>query len=163
MHKEACELRIQELFNHIEPHWNRMAVDQGFMDAFFDINRGSGESAILAVCCCVKLTHYTDEQYEAELERVLELRRASLSTFMLAVRTEIEGLWVELMMSDEEKDEFIGFIDGECVRFSSKHPLIPQTTIPRNCSKRMKNIPNSYEQKSNQKLPSSQKSENGIS
>ena len=31
---------------------------------------------------------------------------------MIAVRQEIEGLWVELMMSDEEKDEFIGFIDG---------------------------------------------------
>jgi hypothetical protein len=57
--------------------------------------------------------HSADGQYEAELERVLELRRASLSTFMLAVRKEIEGLWVELMMSDEEKDEFIGFIDGK--------------------------------------------------
>jgi len=54
-----------------------------------------------------------DEQYEAELERVLELRRASLSQYMLAVRSEIEGLWLELMMSDEEKDEFDGFIDGE--------------------------------------------------
>jgi hypothetical protein len=32
---------------------------------------------------------------------------------MVAVRKEIEGLWVELMMSDEEKDEFIGFIDGK--------------------------------------------------
>jgi hypothetical protein len=32
---------------------------------------------------------------------------------MLAVRSEIEGLWMELMMSDEEKDEFVGFIDGE--------------------------------------------------
>jgi hypothetical protein len=32
---------------------------------------------------------------------------------MLAVRKEIEGLWVELMMSDDEKDEFVGFIDGE--------------------------------------------------
>ena len=55
----------------------------------------------------------TDGQYEAELERVLELRRASLSQYMLAVRSEIEGLWLELMMSDEEKDEFDGFIDGE--------------------------------------------------
>jgi hypothetical protein len=27
-----------------------MAVDQNFMDAFFDINRGSGESAVAAVC-----------------------------------------------------------------------------------------------------------------
>jgi len=26
-----------------------MSVDQEFMDAFFDINRGSGESAIVAV------------------------------------------------------------------------------------------------------------------
>jgi hypothetical protein len=33
---------------------------------------------------------------------------------MLAVRSEIEGLWLELMMSDEEKDEFVGFIDGKC-------------------------------------------------
>jgi len=55
----------------------------------------------------------TDEQYEAELERVLELRRASLSQYMLAVRSEIEGFWLELMMSDEEKDEFVGFIDGK--------------------------------------------------
>lgn len=53
-----------------------------------------------------------DRQYEAELERVLELRRASLSTFMQSVRSEIEGLWRELMMSDAEKDEFVGFIDG---------------------------------------------------
>lgn len=52
-------------------------------------------------------------QYEAELERVLELRRASLSTFMEAVRVEIEGLWAELMMSEYEKDHFVGFIDGQ--------------------------------------------------
>jgi hypothetical protein len=32
---------------------------------------------------------------------------------MLAVRSEIEGFWLKLMMSDEEKDEFVGFIDGE--------------------------------------------------
>jgi len=48
-HKVACEARIQELFNQIEPQWIRMSVDQEFMDAFFDINRGSGESAIIAV------------------------------------------------------------------------------------------------------------------
>ena len=52
-------------------------------------------------------------QYEAELERVLELRRASLSTFMKSIREEIEGLWLELMFGDDEKDEFIGYIDGE--------------------------------------------------
>lgn len=49
-HKVACEDRIQELFNQIEPHWNRLPeVDQDYMDAFFDVNRGSGEAAIRAV------------------------------------------------------------------------------------------------------------------
>jgi len=55
----------------------------------------------------------TDGQYEAELERVIELRKASLSTFMQSVRSDIEGLWLDLMMSDEEKDAFVGFIDGQ--------------------------------------------------
>lgn len=62
---------------------------------------------------------------------MLELRRASLSTFMLAVRQEIEQLWLELMMSDEEKDEFIGFIDGE----SSSVPI---------CTREQKLIPDAY-------------------
>jgi hypothetical protein len=38
---------------------------------------------------------------------------------MLAVRKEIEQLWTELMMSDEEKDEFIGFIDGQSLVLST--------------------------------------------
>lgn len=50
---------------------------------------------------------------------MLELRRASLSTFMEAVRREIEDLWLELMMSDDEKDQFVGFIDGP-FRFCSR-------------------------------------------
>ena len=44
---------------------------------------------------------------------MIELRKASLSTFMLSVRSDIEGLWLDLMMSDEEKDAFVGFIDGQ--------------------------------------------------
>jgi hypothetical protein len=37
-----------------------------------------------------------------------------LSKYMITVREEIEELWLKLMMSDEEKDEFTGFIDGKC-------------------------------------------------
>jgi len=111
--KEACEMRIQEIFNQIEPHWARMDVDATTQELFFEMNRGSGEPTIAAVCLVFQIAFSTDEQYEAELERVLELRRASLSQYMLAVRSEIEGLWLELMLSDEEKDEFVGFIDGE--------------------------------------------------
>jgi protein regulator of cytokinesis 1 len=52
-------------------------------------------------------------QYEAELERCLELRRTSLSSFVLAARSEIELLWQELMLSEEEMGEFGEFIDGQ--------------------------------------------------
>jgi protein regulator of cytokinesis 1 len=47
---------------------------------------------------------------------------------MLAVRQEIEQLWLELMMSDEEKDEFVGFIDGESALvpiYSREQKLMP--------------------------------------
>jgi hypothetical protein len=72
-----------------------------------------GNRLLLQYVSFFQIDSGADRQYEAELDRVLELRRASLSQYMLAVRSEIEGLWLELMMSDEEKDEFVGFIDGE--------------------------------------------------
>ena len=39
---------------------------------------------------------------------------------MEAVRVEIEGLWSELMMSEYEKDQFVGFIDGQLVSFGHR-------------------------------------------
>jgi protein regulator of cytokinesis 1 len=36
-----------------------------------------------------------------------------LSSFIVGARKEIEMLWLELMMSDDEKSEFGAFIDGE--------------------------------------------------
>jgi protein regulator of cytokinesis 1 len=47
--RDVHQLRIQEIFNQIEPQWVRMGVDQEFMDVFFAINMGSSESAIAAV------------------------------------------------------------------------------------------------------------------
>jgi protein regulator of cytokinesis 1 len=57
----------------------------------------------------------TVPQYEVELERCLELRRSSLSSFIVGARKEIEMLWAELMMSDDEKSDFGAFINGEPV------------------------------------------------
>jgi protein regulator of cytokinesis 1 len=71
-----------------------------------------------------------DAQYEAELERCKELRRTSLSSFIVGARAEIESLWTELMMSEEEKD-FGGFIDGECN--SPRHSTCP----PSHCKPRV--------------------------
>ncbi|WRT65761.1 uncharacterized protein IL334_002710 [Kwoniella shivajii] len=97
--KEEHESRIQELYNLVEPLWSRLEVDQNTMDLFVDMNRGSGESVITA--------------YEAEYERLLELRRSSLSSFIENTRKEIDTLQTELMLSDDERAEFGAFIDDE--------------------------------------------------
>jgi len=41
------------------------------------------------------------------------LRRSSLSSFVIAARKEIELLWEELMLSEDEKGDFGAFINGE--------------------------------------------------
>ncbi|OCF38366.1 hypothetical protein I317_07862 [Kwoniella heveanensis CBS 569] len=97
--KEQHEARIQELYNLVEPLWTRLEVDQETMDLFVEMNRGSGEGTIAA--------------YEAEYERLLELRRASLSSFIENTRKEIDVLQTELMLSEDEKAEFGAFIDDD--------------------------------------------------
>lgn len=39
---------------------------------------------------------------------------------MVSARREIEMLWAELMLSEEEMSDFGGFIDGMCVSGQSK-------------------------------------------
>lgn len=78
-------------------------------------------------------------QYEAELDRCLELRRSSLSSFVLGARREIELLWEELMLSEDEKGDFGGFINGtfdtvRLARHLRRHGR-PQMTTPRSCYK----------------------------
>jgi hypothetical protein len=65
-------------------------------------------------------------QYEVELERCLELRRSSLSSFVVASRKEIELLWGELMLGDDEKGEFGPYIDGKSLKAPSAS-MIPST------------------------------------
>ncbi|WWD16447.1 hypothetical protein CI109_100873 [Kwoniella shandongensis] len=97
--KEEHEARIQELFNLVEPLWSRLEVDAETTELFIEMNRGSGDATIAA--------------YEAEYERLLEIRRSSLSSFIVNTRKEIDELQTELMMSDEERAEFGAFIDDD--------------------------------------------------
>ncbi|EIW69021.1 hypothetical protein TREMEDRAFT_62739 [Tremella mesenterica DSM 1558] len=95
--KDRRQNRIQELYNQVEPLWIRLEMEQDAMDLFIEMNRGCGEAVI--------------EAYEVEVDRCLQLRRNSLEKFINAVRTEIEILWDELMMSEEDKGDFGPFID----------------------------------------------------
>lgn len=47
--KESRDARIQELYEQIEPLWNRLQVPQDVIDLFIESNRGSGLSTIQAV------------------------------------------------------------------------------------------------------------------
>jgi protein regulator of cytokinesis 1 len=66
-------------------------------------------------------------QYETELDRCLELRKTSLSSFVLAARKEIELLWQELMLSEEEMGEFGEFINGTYIMPSQNTPVRSST------------------------------------
>jgi hypothetical protein len=46
---------------------------------------------------------------------LLEIRKSSLSAFVLGARREIEELADQLMMGADERAEFAGFIDGKLV------------------------------------------------
>ncbi|KAI9632711.1 protein regulator of cytokinesis 1 [Dioszegia hungarica] len=101
-------IRIQAIYDQLEPLWQRLQLDQDHIDLFIQMNIGCSEAAIKA--------------YEAELERCLELRRSSLSSFIVSVRAEIDSLWTELMLSDEEKSDFGAYInDDYCEELLAEH------------------------------------------
>jgi len=76
-----------------------MGVDVDGMEGFVEANRGSTGTVIRA--------------YEEELERMIDLRRERMGEFIANARTEIESLWEELMVRDEQRDDFAAFVDGE--------------------------------------------------
>lgn len=90
------------------------------MDAFVEANRGSTEANVLAVRGMIVfipvVSHLTVflSQYESEHERMLELKRESMSIFIANARTEIERLWDELILGEEERGAFAPFTDGNC-------------------------------------------------
>ncbi|ORX35209.1 microtubule associated protein-domain-containing protein [Kockovaella imperatae] len=97
--RDARISRIQELYDRLEPMWSRLEIDQETQDLFIEMNRGCGMTVISA--------------YEDELERCMDLRRSSLSAFMVAARQELEELWNALLYSEEERREFGPFIDDD--------------------------------------------------
>lgn len=47
--KESRDARVQELYEEVEPLWQRLKIPQADIDDFIEKNRGSGESTIVAV------------------------------------------------------------------------------------------------------------------
>lgn len=101
--KKRREAHIQSMYDQLESLWKRLGVDDADIDEFVDNNRGSTEDVVHA--------------YELELERMLELKRERMSVFISNARAEIEALWNDLMVGEEERADFAPFADG-------KHPVI---------------------------------------
>jgi protein regulator of cytokinesis 1 len=98
--KRRRETHIQAMYDQLEGLWRRLGVADADMDAFVETHRGSTEETV--------------GEYEEELERMLELKRERMGTFVGSARVEIEKLWDELMVGDEERGEWLPFFDGWC-------------------------------------------------
>ena len=93
------EAHIQAMYDQLEGLWRRMGVPDAAMDGFVDAHRGSTEETI--------------REYEAELERMLELKRERMSAFVENARCEIAKLWDELLIGEEQRGDFTPYFDGE--------------------------------------------------
>ena len=99
------EAHIQAMYDQLEGLWRRLGVPDDAMDGFVNAHRGSTEETV--------------REYEAELERMLELKRERMSTFVENARGEITKLWDELLVSEEEQGDFTAYFDGEHSESSS--------------------------------------------
>ena len=93
------EAHIQAMYDQLEGLWRRLGVPDDAMDGFVDAHRGSTEETV--------------REYEAELERMLELKRERMSAFVENARGEITKLWDELLVGEEERGDFTAYFDGE--------------------------------------------------
>ena len=107
--KSRRETQIQSMYDQLVALWKRLGVEEEDMDEFVDNNRGSTEETVAA--------------YETELERMMELKRDRMSVFIDNARTEIEALWNDLMVGDEERADFVPLIDGEDFYYSLSSTL----------------------------------------
>ncbi|KAG6911038.1 hypothetical protein DXG01_005454 [Tephrocybe rancida] len=97
--KRRRESHIQAMYDQLEGLWKRLGVDESDMDAFVEAHRGSNEETV--------------REYEEELERMMELKRERMGTFVASAREEITRLWDDLMIGDDERADFAPFADDE--------------------------------------------------
>jgi len=100
--KSRREAHIQAMYDQLEALWRRLGVSEGDMDGFVEAHRGSTEEVV--------------QEYEDELERMMELKRERMGIFVENARVEIEKLWDDMMVGEDERRDFAPFVDG---RFGS--------------------------------------------
>ena len=97
--KSSREAHIQAMYDQLECLWRRLGVSEEDMDGFVEAHRGSTEEVVA--------------EYEDELERMMELKRERMGVFVSNARDEIERLWNDMMIGEDERRNFAPFVDGE--------------------------------------------------
>ena len=90
--KAARERKLKELKTVVEGLWDRLGVEDLNRKRFLSGNRGCGLRAI--------------NEFEAELDRLNELKRQNLHLFVEDARCKLQGLWDGLYFSEEEMLDF---------------------------------------------------------
>jgi len=97
--KRRREAHIQAMYDQLERLWRRLGVADVDMDMFVENHCGSTEETV--------------QEYEEELERMMELKRERMGTFVESAREEIRRLWNDLLVGEEERVDFAPFADGK--------------------------------------------------
>ena len=90
--KRGRERKLKELKSTTEGLWDRLGVEEADRKRFLAGNRGCGLRAI--------------NEFEAELDRLNELKRQNLHLFVEDTRYKLQELWDSLYFSEEEMLEF---------------------------------------------------------
>ncbi|KAL8944734.1 MAG: hypothetical protein Q9216_000303 [Gyalolechia sp. 2 TL-2023] len=90
--KRGRERKLKELKAVVEGLWNRLGIEDPERKRFLAHNRGCGLRVI--------------NEFEAELDRLNDLKRQNLHLFVEDARYKLQALWDELYLSEEEMLEF---------------------------------------------------------
>ena len=90
--KRGRERKLKELKSTVEALWDRLGVEAADRKRFLAGNRGCGLRTI--------------NEFEAELDRLNELKRQNLHLFVEDARYKLQELWDGLYFSEEEMLEF---------------------------------------------------------
>ena len=90
--KRGREQKLKELKGTIESLWDRLGVEEADRKRFVAGNRGCGLRAV--------------NEFEAELDRLNDLKRQNLHLFVEDARYKLQELWDGLYFSEEEMLEF---------------------------------------------------------
>jgi len=90
--KRGRERKLKELKSTVESLWDRLGVEEADRRRFLASNRGCGLRSI--------------NEFEAELDRLNELKRQNLHLFVEDARYKLQELWDGLYFSEEEMLEF---------------------------------------------------------